>query len=74
MPTRSYRRLHEEDRHIIYRMGKAGNSQIQIDHALGQSAISKELLRNCGKRGYRPKQANEKALELQARLHRQESL
>ena len=67
MPTRSYRRLREEDRHIIYRMRKAGNSQIQIAHALGftQSAISKELARNCGKRGYRPKQANEKALERQ---------
>ena len=67
MPTRSYRRLREEDRHIIYRMRKAGNSQIQIAHALGftQSAISKELSRNCGKRGYRPKQANEKALERQ---------
>ena len=67
MPTRSYRRLREEDRHIIYRMRKAGNSQIQIAHALGftQSAISKEFSRNCGRRGYRPKQANEKALERQ---------
>ena len=48
-------------------MRKAGNSQIQIAHALGftQSAISKELARNCGKLGYRPKQANEKALERQ---------
>ena len=67
MPTRSYRRLREEDRHIIYRMRKAGNSQSDIAHALGfsQSAISKELSRNRGKRGYRPKQANDKALERQ---------
>ena len=61
MPKRSYRRLREEDRHIVYRMRKAENGQIQIAHALGftQSAISKELSRNCGKRGYRPKQAKE---------------
>ena len=67
MPQRSYRRLREEDRHIIYRMRKAGNIQSEIAHALGfsQSAISKELSRNCGKRGYRPKQANERALERQ---------
>ena len=67
MPTRRYRRLREEDRHIVYRMRKAENGQIQIAHALGftQSAISKELSRNCGKRGYRSKQANEKALERQ---------
>ena len=65
MPKRSYRRLREEDRHIIYRMRKAGNNQSEIAYALGfsQSAISKELSRNRGKRGYRPKQANEKALE-----------
>ena len=67
MQTRSYRRLREEDRHIIYRMRKAGNKQREIAHALGfsQSAISKELSRNYGNRGYRPKQANEKALERQ---------
>ena len=67
MPTRSYRRLREEDRHIIYRMRKVGNSQSEIAHALGfsQSTISKELRRNCGKRGYRPKQAKEKALDRQ---------
>ncbi|MEM7792019.1 MAG: IS30 family transposase [Verrucomicrobiota bacterium] len=67
MLKRTYRRLREEDRHIIYRMRKAGNSQIEIAHALGfsQSAISKELSRNRGGRGYRPKQANEKAQERQ---------
>gem|GEM_PF-5263232 len=44
MQTRSYRRLREEDRHIIYRMRKAGNKQSEIAHALGfsQSAISKQ--------------------------------
>ena len=59
MQEHSYHRLREEDRHIIYRMRKAGNTQGVIAHALGcsQSAISKELSRNHGQRGYRPKQA-----------------
>ena len=65
MPTSNYRRLREEDRHIIYRMGKAGNSQSEIAYVLGfsQSTISKELSRNRGQRGYRPRQATHKALE-----------
>ena len=61
MQKNTYRRLREEDRHIIYRMRKAGNTQQQIAEALGYSqfTISKELSRNCGQRGYRPKQAHE---------------
>ncbi len=64
MQKNSYRRLREEDRHIIYRMRKAGNTQQQIATILGysQSTISKELSRNRGQRGYRPKQAHEKSL------------
>lgn len=60
MQKNTYRRLREEDRHIIYRMRKAGNRQEQIANILGysQSTISKELSRNCGQRGYRPKQAH----------------
>ena len=67
MTRSSYRRLREEDRHIIYRMRKAGNSQSEIAYALGfsQSTISKELSRNRGQRGYRPKQATHKALARQ---------
>lgn len=63
MPKTTYRRLREDDRPIIYRMRKAGNTQEQIAHALGfsQSTISKELRRNVGLRGYRPKQAQLKA-------------
>ena len=66
MPLNSYRRLREEDRHIIYRMRKAGNSQSEIAYVLGfsQSTISKELSRNRGQRGYWPRQATHKALEL----------
>lgn len=61
MQKNTYRRLREEDRHIIYHMRKARNTQQQIADALGysQSTISKELSRNCGQRGYRPKQADE---------------
>jgi IS30 family transposase len=57
------RHLREEDRGVIYRMNKAGKSQAEIAQAIGfgQSAVSKELKRNKGKRGYRPKQAHQKA-------------
>ena len=60
MQNSSYRRLREEDRYIIYRMRKDRISQQKIAKALGcsQSAISKELNRNRGQRGYRPKQAH----------------
>lgn len=67
MHKKSYRRLREEDRHIIYRMSKAGNTQCQIAQAIGvsQSTVSKEMARNRGRRGYRPKQAHCKASERQ---------
>ena len=57
------RHLREEDRGVIYRMKKAGKTQSEIAEAIGfsQSAVSKELKRNAGKRGYREKQAQEKA-------------
>jgi IS30 family transposase len=74
MQEHSYHRLREEDRHIIYRMRKAGNSQTQIAYALGcsQSAISKELSRNRGQRGYRPKQAHIMAKARQTQKRRRD--
>jgi IS30 family transposase len=68
MKKNTYRRLREEDRYIIHRMRKAGNKQYDISLALGvsQSAVSKELSRNRGKRGYRPQQAHNKSVERQA--------
>ncbi len=53
----------EEDRGVIYRMNKAGKPQSEIAQAIGfgQSAVNKELKRNKGKKGYRPKQAHEKS-------------
>jgi len=64
MPT-SIRHLREEDRKIIYRMIKEKKSQPEIARMLGfsQGAICKELKRNVGLRGYRPKQAQAMALE-----------
>ena len=62
-----YRRLQDIDRGVIYRMNKAGKTQIDIAHALGasQGTISKELRRNTGKRGYREKQSQKLADERQ---------
>ena len=62
MPKQN-RHLREEDRGVIYRMNKAGKSQPEIAQAIGlsQSTVSKELKRNKGKRGYRFKQAQQKA-------------
>lgn len=64
----SYRRLRSEDRQIIYRMSKLGKTQQEISLELGvsQSTVSKELARNRGLKGYRPKQAHEKASWRQA--------
>jgi transposase, IS30 family len=65
MRERSYRRLREEDRFIIYRMRKAAISQSEIAQALGltQSMISKELKRNQGEREYWAHEAKKKARE-----------
>jgi IS30 family transposase len=59
------RHLREEDRKIIARMKKAKKSQTEIALTIGfsQGAVSKEISRNSGKKGYRPKQAQAKALE-----------
>jgi IS30 family transposase len=61
---RAYKQLTEEDRIEIYAMKQAGKQQNQMAAALGihPSTISRELARNEGLRGYRPKQAQQKAL------------
>ena len=61
---REYRQLTEEDRIEIYAMKQAGKPQTQIAAQLGvhPSTISRELARNSGLRGYRPKQAQQKTL------------
>ena len=62
---REYKQLTEEDRIEIYAMKQAGKQQNQIAAALGvsPSTVSRELSRNTGLRGYRPKQAQQKALQ-----------
>ena len=62
---REYKQLTEEDRIEIYAMKQAGKQQNQMATALGvsPSTVSRELARNTGLRGYRPKQAQQKALQ-----------
>ena len=54
-----YHRLCAEKRKVIYNMRQANFSQEAIGAAIGvsQPTVSKELRRNRGKKGYRPKQA-----------------
>lgn len=58
---RHYTQLTREQRYQIYALKKAGHSQSQIAELLGvhKSTIHRELKRNCGQRGYRPKQAHQ---------------
>jgi IS30 family transposase len=60
---RKYRRITLEDRCQIHALTRQGSSQQNIAGVLGisQSAVSRELSRNRGQRGYRFKQAQEKA-------------
>jgi IS30 family transposase len=60
---RKYRRIQYEDRCQIHALAKAGRTQAEIGAALGfsQGAVSRELARNSGRRGYRFKQAQGKA-------------
>ena len=61
----AYQQLTLEERTMIYAFCKAEYSVTAIADELGRhkSTISREIKRNAGKRGYRPKQANEKALQ-----------
>jgi IS30 family transposase len=57
---RRYTQLTREQRYQIYVLKKAGHSQTRIADLLDvhKSTISRELRRNCGQRGYRPRQAH----------------
>ena len=68
----SYRQLAPEQRYQIYVLMKAGHNQSQIAIFLGfhKSTISRELRRNRGSKGYRPKQANQLARRRRRRSHR----
>jgi len=61
----SYHQLTQEQRYQIYALLKTEHSQNEIAIFLGvnKSTISREVRRNRGKRGYRPKQAHRYALK-----------
>ena len=60
-----YKHLSQAERYQIYALMKAGHDQTQIAKLLDRhkSTISRELIRNTGSRGYRPKQACEFSAE-----------
>ena len=67
----SYKQLACVQRYQIYTMLKMGISQTDIANEIGvhRSTISRELNRNRGKRGYRPKQAHQMALSRRNKAH-----
>jgi len=68
----SYQQLTREQRYQIYALKKAGHSQTEMAAIIGchKSTISREVARNGGQRGYRPKQAQELALSRKLPAHR----
>lgn len=60
----TYQQLTQAQRYQIYALLKTGQTQTEIAAVIGvhKSTISRELNRNRGQRGYRPKQAHQKAL------------
>jgi len=61
---RKYHQLTEHQRYQIYALKKVGHDQqtIAATVAVSPSTISRELRRNRGQRGYRPRQAHQHAL------------
>ena len=60
----TYKQITEGQRYQIYALKKKNHSQKEIAEVIGvhPSTVSRELKRNQGQRGYRPKQAHQKAL------------
>lgn len=61
----AYQRVTGEERRLVYRWRRAGCGVREIARRLGRAASRRrrELLRNRGQQGYRPKQAHWKATE-----------
>ena len=61
----SYERVTEGERNQIYALMQAGKGINEIARQLGRhkSTVSREVKRNTGRRGYRPRQAHRKAVE-----------
>ena len=68
----SYTQLTREQRYQIYALLQAGRKLSEIGIIIGchKSTISRELRRNAGRKGYRPKQAHEIALSRRCLGHR----
>ena len=62
---RTYKQLTQEQRYYIFQLNKKDFTQVEIAQEIGvdKSTISRELKRNTGQRGYRPRQAQKKATE-----------
>jgi IS30 family transposase len=60
----NYTQLTQEQRYQIYALLKMGHTQTEIASVISvhKSTVSRELQRNRGQRGYRPKQAHQRAL------------
>ncbi len=60
----TYKQITKEQRYQIYGLKKKNHSQKAIAEVIGvhPSTVSRELKRNQGQKGYRPKQAHQKAL------------
>jgi IS30 family transposase len=69
---KQYNQLTEDDRIEIYVLLQAGKSKAFIAQHLqrSRSTITRELTRNTGQRGYRPKQAHDKALTRRKQAHK----
>lgn len=66
-----YKQLTIEQRYQIYGLKKAGfkQSEIAVELKVDKGTISRELKRNAGKRGWRPKQAHEKSVARRQASH-----
>ena len=62
---KNYHQLTNEQRYQIFALKSAKHTQVEIANIIGchKSTISRELLRNSGLRGYRPKQAQKLAMK-----------
>ncbi len=67
-----YSQLTLEQRYGIYILHKPGHTQSEISKAIGvrKSTICRELKRNRGNRGYRPRQANKFAANRRKKRNR----
>jgi transposase, IS30 family len=68
----TYTQLTREQRYQIYALKKADHNRTEIATLIGvhKSTVSRELARNGGRRGYRPKQAQELATARQQAAYR----